>query len=231
MQLFRYSDPPSPHAFTGPLAPTGVPVWKPFLNRREMVLRYLMRPVPVVFLRLAFSDQLSISPSNVSHLFPISFYPSFSLLGSSEGKRTLADLGGRVSARRALLGLVVEGAAATPAAEAVGLVVPSMLLVPSRPRARVVVGSVYRLPKLEVPFAVWTLASPLSQIKRRSVMGANASGGTSRLATREEGIHLGARRGEATDGRGQWYRVHHGSRNAGQGGQTYSFCLEVEMLF
>lgn len=38
--------------------------------------------------------------------------------------RTLANLGSRVSARGALLRLVVERTATTPAAEAVGLVVP-----------------------------------------------------------------------------------------------------------
>lgn len=43
----------------GPLAFLGTPDWKPFLNLRVTVLRYRMRPVPVVFLRLAFSDQLS----------------------------------------------------------------------------------------------------------------------------------------------------------------------------
>lgn len=42
----------------GPRALCGVPVWKPFLNRLLTVLRYLILPVPVVFLRLAFSDQL-----------------------------------------------------------------------------------------------------------------------------------------------------------------------------
>lgn len=44
----------------GPLAPLGVPVWNPLLNLRLTVLRYRMRPVPVVFLRLAFSPQLSV---------------------------------------------------------------------------------------------------------------------------------------------------------------------------
>lgn len=48
------------YGLAGPRAPLGVPVWKPFLNRREMVDRDRIRPVPVVFLRLAFSDQLSI---------------------------------------------------------------------------------------------------------------------------------------------------------------------------
>ena len=47
-------------AAAAPRAPLGVPVWNPFLNLRATVLRYLMRPVPVVFLRLAFSDQLSV---------------------------------------------------------------------------------------------------------------------------------------------------------------------------
>lgn len=64
------------HAFTGPLAPAGVPVWNPFLNLREMVLRYLMRPVPVVFLRLAFSDQLSVHPEKF-HVSPLSLFPPF----------------------------------------------------------------------------------------------------------------------------------------------------------
>lgn len=43
----------------GPRAPLGAPCWKPLLNFLLTVLRYLMRPVPVVFLLLAFSDQLS----------------------------------------------------------------------------------------------------------------------------------------------------------------------------
>lgn len=47
----------------GPWAPLGTPVWKPFLNFLDTVLRYLMRPVPVTFLRFAFSDQLSVSRS------------------------------------------------------------------------------------------------------------------------------------------------------------------------
>lgn len=54
------------YGLAGPRAPLGVPVWKPFLKRREMVDRDRMRPVPVVFLRLAFSDQLSVLSENVS---------------------------------------------------------------------------------------------------------------------------------------------------------------------
>jgi len=44
----------------GPRAPFGAPDWKPLLNLRLMCLRVLMRPVPVVFLLLAFSPQLSV---------------------------------------------------------------------------------------------------------------------------------------------------------------------------
>lgn len=45
--------------FAGPRAPLGVPCRKPFLNLRGTSLRDRMRPVPVVFLRFAFSPQLS----------------------------------------------------------------------------------------------------------------------------------------------------------------------------
>lgn len=51
------------YGLEAPRAPLGVPIWKPFLKRREMVERDRMRPVPVVFLRLAFSDQLSVCPA------------------------------------------------------------------------------------------------------------------------------------------------------------------------
>jgi hypothetical protein len=44
----------------GPRAPAGAPVWNPLAKRRETVLRYRMRPEPVVFLLLAFSPQLTI---------------------------------------------------------------------------------------------------------------------------------------------------------------------------
>lgn len=43
----------------GPFAPLGAPIWNPFWNLREMVLSVRIRPVPVVFLRLAFIPQLS----------------------------------------------------------------------------------------------------------------------------------------------------------------------------
>lgn len=83
----------------GPAEPLGTPVWKPFLNRLETVLRYRIRPVPVTFLRFAFSDQLSAPyPSAVSLK-----------LSSTDGRKpTLADLSSRVAARSASLLLVVE---------------------------------------------------------------------------------------------------------------------------
>ena len=65
-----------------PRAPLGTPVWKPFLNRRAMVPRYRMRPVPVVFLRFAFSDQLTVWFFSVSEgLFspPPCFFPGSNL--------------------------------------------------------------------------------------------------------------------------------------------------------
>lgn len=52
------------YGLSAPRAPLGVPTRKPFLNLRETSDRERMRPVPVVFLRLAFSDQLSIHPAD-----------------------------------------------------------------------------------------------------------------------------------------------------------------------
>jgi len=45
-------------AVDGPRAPFGVPVRNPLLNLRGMSLRDRILPVPVVFLRFAFSPQL-----------------------------------------------------------------------------------------------------------------------------------------------------------------------------
>jgi len=60
IQLIRTTSSSPTYALAGtPRAPLGAPVWKPLLNLREMPLRLRMRPVPVVFLRLAFSLQLS----------------------------------------------------------------------------------------------------------------------------------------------------------------------------
>ena len=58
--------------FAGPRAPFGVPSWKPFFALRETVDRDRMRPVPVVFLRLAFSPQLSIHAVSVCHVLDMS---------------------------------------------------------------------------------------------------------------------------------------------------------------
>jgi hypothetical protein len=44
----------------GPRAPFGGPVWKPFLNFLAMCFIVLIRPVPVVFLRFAFSLHSSV---------------------------------------------------------------------------------------------------------------------------------------------------------------------------
>ena len=46
--------------FAGPLLPFGTPVWKPFLNFRGISFKDRIRPVPVVFLLLAFMPQLSV---------------------------------------------------------------------------------------------------------------------------------------------------------------------------
>ena len=45
----------------GPRAPLGVPLRKPLLNLRDTSFNERMRPVPVVFLLLAFSPQLSVA--------------------------------------------------------------------------------------------------------------------------------------------------------------------------
>lgn len=97
----------------GPRAPLGTPVWKPLLNRLLTVLRYLMRPVPVVFLLMAFSDQWSIHSQSagggaaVRHL---------------EGRRTLPGLRSGVSTARASVLLDVERAATTTTAHGVRFV-------------------------------------------------------------------------------------------------------------
>lgn len=48
-----------------PRAPFGWPCWKPLENLRETSLSERMRPLPVVFLRLAFSPQLSVESALV----------------------------------------------------------------------------------------------------------------------------------------------------------------------
>ncbi len=122
----RPSNPPPAvrllYALAGSRAPLGRPVWKPFLNFRATVLRYRTRPVPVTFLRLAFSDQLSVS-SCQNFSSPVWAVWHARLLSTRHGieharkhfrlvgQRTLANLSSRVSARSAGVLLVVHGAA------------------------------------------------------------------------------------------------------------------------
>ena len=47
-------------AAAGPRAPFGLPVRNPFLNLRATIFKCRIRPVPVVFLRLAFSLHSSV---------------------------------------------------------------------------------------------------------------------------------------------------------------------------
>ncbi len=70
-----------------------------------------MRPVPVVFLRLAFSLQLSASPESVSFF---AFNRTGASVGAGNGgrRRTLPRLGSRVSARGACVLLDMHRAAA-----------------------------------------------------------------------------------------------------------------------
>ncbi len=148
--------PPSHDDFSpAPRAPLGVPVWKPFLNRRGTSFSDRMRPVPVVFLRFAFSPQLS---------------DDVSWLQGRVRRRTLPDLGCGIAARRAGVLLNVEGAAAwsrsadvrscchglclrrptTTTAEGVGFVLRRS----ETDSQRALRHLTWRLPKLEVPFAV-----------------------------------------------------------------------------
>ncbi len=84
----------------GPFAPFGVPVWNPFLNLRGISFIVRILPVPVVFLRLAFMPQLSVTISYVSP--PLAKpYGCLDLIRktlASTTIRTLTDLGRRVAA-------------------------------------------------------------------------------------------------------------------------------------
>lgn len=62
----RTIGPSAPHDDDSLTFLTATPFWNPFLNFRGTVLRYRIRPVPVVFRRWAFSDQLSGSWCSVS---------------------------------------------------------------------------------------------------------------------------------------------------------------------
>ena len=73
------------YGFEGPRELAGAPVWNPFLKRRETSLRYLMRPVPVVFLRFAFSPQLTVeSPVSAVFLFHVA---NFMPVAPGEGEQ------------------------------------------------------------------------------------------------------------------------------------------------
>lgn len=93
----------------GPRAPLGTPVRKPFLNRLDTLLRYRIRPVPVTFLRFAFSDQLTVQPS-CQRLSPQRGSRKRKIFGHWE--HTFAGLSSRVATRSAHLLLEVEGPAA-----------------------------------------------------------------------------------------------------------------------
>jgi len=95
-------------AAAGPRAPLGVPFWKPFLKRRGTDLSERMRPVPVVFLLLAFSPQLSVAlwlVCDSGSLWSTRCWRMF-VVG-----RTLPDAGARVSTVCAGVLLDVERAA------------------------------------------------------------------------------------------------------------------------
>lgn len=55
----------------GPFDPFGAPVWNPFLNFRGISFIVRIRPVPVVFLRLAFMPQLSMIEPGSQHKGPV----------------------------------------------------------------------------------------------------------------------------------------------------------------
>ena len=76
-RIFPFETSPSLYAELEltPLAPFGAPVWNPFLNFRGTSFIYRIRPVPVVFLLLAFMPQLSISKVTVSWEFVLCRLP------------------------------------------------------------------------------------------------------------------------------------------------------------
>lgn len=113
-----------------------------------------MRPVPVVFLRLAFSPQLTIITCQLRY--------SVSMDGL-QYQRTLAGLSSGVSTRGASVLLDVKGAATCVKIrqqralmddfrDAQSNVYRKMFHVPQRRQSVCVL--LWRLPKLEVPFAV-----------------------------------------------------------------------------
>jgi len=111
----------------GTVAHEYAPSRNPFLKRRGRVLRYLMRPVPVVRRPMAFVDQLSVSAAEGGE----SQSPGFPHLRAAGSRRIrgfvrpeggvgiatrTVPLAGRGVAARAARGLLdVEGATTTPA--------------------------------------------------------------------------------------------------------------------
>jgi len=106
----------------GTVAHEYAPSRNPFLKRRGRVLRYLMRPVPVVRRPMAFVDQLSVSAAEGGRVSRRDFSRTRQIRGFAwpEGGVGIATrtvpLAGRGVAARAARGLLdVEGATTTPA--------------------------------------------------------------------------------------------------------------------
>ena len=106
----------------GTVAREYAPSRNPFLKRRGRVLRYLMRPVPVVRRPMAFVDQLSVSAAEGGRVSRRDFSRTRQIRGFAwpEGGVGIATrtvpLAGRGVAARAARGLLdVEGATTTPA--------------------------------------------------------------------------------------------------------------------
>ena len=109
-----------------PLAPFGVPIWNPFLNFLGMSFIVRIRPVPVVFLRLAFSPQLSVHTALWSASISKMHWQLIKREGKDSAKarrrsnawlasnwrtatHTLPNLSSRIPARRTCVFLDVEG--------------------------------------------------------------------------------------------------------------------------
>ena len=106
----------------GTVAREYAPSRNPFLKRRGRVLRYLMRPVPVVRRPMAFVDQLSVSAAEGGRVSRRDSSRTRQIRGFAwpEGGVGIATrtvpLAGRGVAARAARGLLdVEGATTTPA--------------------------------------------------------------------------------------------------------------------
>lgn len=94
------------------------------LKRRGKWRRYLILPVPVVFLLIAFTLQLSKKKKNQHNQYNCLFNKLNHEKGLSDLVSTFADAGGGEAAGSASALLEVEAAAAAADAEGVGLVPP-----------------------------------------------------------------------------------------------------------